>query len=147
MATQVFKDPYLFDFLGTADPRKEREVEQALTDHIQKFLLEMGAGFAFVGRQVLLEVGDQDFYLDLLFYHLKLRRFVVVELKCVPFDPGFVGQLNLYLIKYHSTRIHKARTHIICHYLLVLMRNFRLNHAISNFLIVQTHGEKLSLLV
>jgi predicted nuclease of restriction endonuclease-like (RecB) superfamily len=97
MATQVFKDPYLFDFLGTADPRKEREVEQALTDHIQKFLLEMGAGFAFVGRQVLLEVGDQDFYLDLLFYHLKLRRFVVVELKCVPFDPGFVGQLNLYL--------------------------------------------------
>ena len=97
MAAQVFKDPYLFDFLGTADPRKEREVEQALVDHIQKFLLEMGAGFAFVGRQVLLEVDDQDFYLDLLFYHLKLRRFVVVELKAVPFDPGFVGRLNLYL--------------------------------------------------
>ncbi|PIP40104.1 MAG: hypothetical protein COX19_06470 [Desulfobacterales bacterium CG23_combo_of_CG06-09_8_20_14_all_51_8] len=97
MAAQVFKDPYLFDFLGTDDPRKEREVEQALVDHIQKFFLEMGAGFAFVGRQVLLEVGDQDFYLDLLFYHLKLRCFVVVELKAVPFDPGFVGQLNLYL--------------------------------------------------
>ena len=80
MAAQIFKDPYLFDFLGTADPRKEREVEQALVDHIQKFLLEMGAGFAFVGRQVLLEVDDQDFYLDLLFYHLKLRCFVVVEL-------------------------------------------------------------------
>jgi len=97
MASQVFKDPYLFDFLGTADPRREREVEQALVDHIQKFLLELGAGFAFVGRQVLLEVGDRDFYIDLLFYHLKLRCFVVVELKAVPFDPAFVGQLNLYL--------------------------------------------------
>ncbi|GAB7015843.1 PDDEXK nuclease domain-containing protein [Methanogenium cariaci] len=97
MASQVFKDPYLFDFLGTADPRKEREVEQALVDHVQSFLLEMGSGFAFVGRQVLLEVGDRDFYVDLLFYHLKLRRFVVVELKAVSFDPAFVGQLNLYL--------------------------------------------------
>ncbi|MBN1323345.1 MAG: DUF1016 family protein [Methanotrichaceae archaeon] len=97
MAAQVFKDPYLFDFLGTADPRKEREIEVALVDHIQRFLLELGAGFAFVGRQVLLEVGNRDFYLDLLFYHLRLRRFVVVELKAVPFDPGFVGQMNLYL--------------------------------------------------
>jgi predicted nuclease of restriction endonuclease-like (RecB) superfamily len=97
MAGQVFKDPYLFDFLGTADPRREREVEQALVDHIQRFLLELGTGFAFVGRQVLLEVGDQDFYVDLLFYHLKLRCYVVIELKAVPFEPGFVGQLNLYL--------------------------------------------------
>ena len=97
MAAQVFKDPYLFDFLGTADPRREREVEQALTDHIQRFLLELGAGFAFMGRQVHLEVESQDFYLDLLFYHVKLRCYVVVELKAVPFDPAFVGQLNLYL--------------------------------------------------
>jgi predicted nuclease of restriction endonuclease-like (RecB) superfamily len=97
MAAQVFKDPYLFDFLGTADPRKEREVEQALVDHIQRFLLELGAGFAFVGKQVLLEVGNRDFYIDLLFYHLQLRCFVVVELKALPFDPAFVGQLNLYL--------------------------------------------------
>ncbi|OGV68209.1 MAG: hypothetical protein A2498_15050 [Lentisphaerae bacterium RIFOXYC12_FULL_60_16] len=97
MAAQVFKDPYLFDFLGTADPRREREVEQALVDHIQRFLLELGAGFAFVGRQVYLEVGSKDFFLDLLFYHLKLRRFVVVELKAVPFDPGFAGKMNLYL--------------------------------------------------
>jgi predicted nuclease of restriction endonuclease-like (RecB) superfamily len=97
MATQVFKDPYLFDFLGTADPRREREVEQALVDHIQQFLLELGTGFAFVGRQVHLEVGDEDFYLDLLFYHLKLRRYVIIELKAVPFAPGFVGQLNMYL--------------------------------------------------
>jgi predicted nuclease of restriction endonuclease-like (RecB) superfamily len=97
MASQIFKDPYLFDFLGTADPRREREVEQALVDHIQRFLLELGTGFAFVGRQVLLEVGDQDFHIDLLFYHLKLRSYVVIELKAVPFEPAFVGQLNLYL--------------------------------------------------
>ena len=97
MAVQVFKDPYLFDFLGTADPRREREVEQALVDNIQHFLLELGTGFAFVGRQVHLEVGDSDFYLDLLFYHLKLRCYIVVELKAVSFDPGFVGTLNLYL--------------------------------------------------
>jgi len=97
MATQIFKDPYLFDFLGTADPRREREVEQALTDHVQKFLLELGAGFAFVGRQVHLEFSSQDYYIDLLFYHLKLRCYVVVELKAVPFDPGFVGKLNMYL--------------------------------------------------
>lgn len=97
MAAQVFKDPYLFDFLGTADPRREGEVEQALVDHIQRFLLELGAGFAFVGRQVHLEIGSQDFYLDLLFYHLKLRRYVVVELKAVPFNPDFAGKMNLYL--------------------------------------------------
>lgn len=97
MAAQVFKDPYLFDFLGTADPRREREIEQALVDHIQRFLLELGTGFAFMGRQVHLEVGTNDYYLDLLFYHVKLRCYVVVELKAVPFDPAFVGQMNLYL--------------------------------------------------
>ena len=97
MAAQLFKDPYLFDFLGTADPRREAEVEQALVDHIQKFLLELGTGFAFVGRQVRLEVGDEDYPLDLLFYHLKLRRYVVIELKARSFTPGDVGQLNLYL--------------------------------------------------
>jgi len=97
LAAQVFEDPYLFDFLGTADLRREREIEQALVDHIQRFLLELGSGFAFVGRQVPLEVGDQDFLVDLLFYHVKLRCYVVIELKAVPFDPAFVGQLNLYL--------------------------------------------------
>jgi predicted nuclease of restriction endonuclease-like (RecB) superfamily len=97
MAAQIFKDPYLFDFLGTADPRREREVEQALVDHIQRFLLELGAGFAFVGRQVHLEFASADYYIDLLFYHLKLRCYVVVELKAVPFDPAFVGTLNMYL--------------------------------------------------
>jgi predicted nuclease of restriction endonuclease-like (RecB) superfamily len=97
LAAQLFKDPYLFDFLGTADPRREAEVEQALVDHIQKFLLELGTGFAFVGRQVPLEIGGEDYPLDLLFYHLKLRRYVVIELKARAFTPGDVGQLNLYL--------------------------------------------------
>ena len=97
LAAQVFKDPYLFDFLGTADPRREREVEQALVDHIQRFLLELGSGFAFVGRQVHLEFASHDYYLDLLFYHLKLRCYVVIELKAVPFEPGFAGQMNMYL--------------------------------------------------
>jgi predicted nuclease of restriction endonuclease-like (RecB) superfamily len=97
MAAQVFKDPYLFDFIGTADPRREREVEQALVDHVQKFLLELGAGFAFIGRQVHLEFSSADYYLDLLFYHLKLRCYVVVELKAVPFEPEFVGKLNMYM--------------------------------------------------
>lgn len=96
-AAQVFKDPYLFDFLGTADPRQEHEVEASLVAHVERFLLELGSGFAFVGRQVPLEVGGDDFKLDLLFYHFKLRRFVVVELKAVKFDPGMVGQLHMYL--------------------------------------------------
>ena len=97
MAVQVFKDPYLFDFLGTDAPRREAELEQGLVAHIQKFLLELGQGFAFVGRQVHLEIGDDDFYLDLLFYHLKLRRYVVIELKARKFQPGDGAQLGMYM--------------------------------------------------
>lgn len=97
MTAQVFKDPYVFDFLGTADPRREAELEQKLIDHIQQFLLELGQGFAFVGRQVAMEVGGSDFKLDLLFYHLKLRCYVVIELKAGKFEPGHVSQLNFYL--------------------------------------------------
>ena len=97
MTAQIFKDPYIFDFLGTADPRREAELEQKLIDHIQQFLLELGQGFAFVGRQVHLEIGDSDFYLDLLFYHLRLRCYVVIELKAGKFEPGHVSQLNMYL--------------------------------------------------
>lgn len=97
MAAQVFKDPYLFDFLGTAAPRREADLERGLVDHIQKFLLELGQGFAFVGRQVHLEIGNEDFYLDLLFYHLKLRRYVVIELKARKFEPGDGAQLGMYM--------------------------------------------------
>lgn len=96
-ATQIFKDPYLFDFLGTDTPRRERELENGLMVHVQKFLLELGQGFAFVGRQVHLELGDQDYYLDLLFYHLKLRRYVVLELKARAFEPGDGVQLGMYM--------------------------------------------------
>lgn len=96
-AAEVFKDPYLFDFLGATDLHRERQVEQALVNHIQRFMLELGSGFAFVGRQMRLQVADQDYFLDLLFYHLKLRCFVAVELKAAPFEAAFVGQLNLYL--------------------------------------------------
>ena len=97
MASQIFKDPYIFDFLGTDDPRREAELEQKLIDHIEAFLLELGQGFAFVGRQVHLEVGNDDFYVDLLFYHLKLRCYVVIELKAGKFQAGHVSQLNMYM--------------------------------------------------
>jgi predicted nuclease of restriction endonuclease-like (RecB) superfamily len=97
LAQQTLKDPYLFDFLTIADDAREREVEQALIDHVQKFLLELGVGFAFVGRQVHLDVGGEDFYVDLLFYHLKLRCYVVVDLKAVAFKPEFAGKMTFYL--------------------------------------------------
>ncbi len=97
MASQIFKDPYAFDFLGTAEPRREAELEQKLIEHLEKFLLELGQGFAFVGRQVHMEVGNDDFYIDLLFYHLKLRCYVVVELKAGKFQAGHVSQLNMYM--------------------------------------------------
>jgi predicted nuclease of restriction endonuclease-like (RecB) superfamily len=95
-ARDIFKDPYLFDYIGTDGARRERDIEQSLTDHIEKFLLELGQGFAFVGRQVRLEVGETEHILDLLFYHLKLRCYVVIELKACEFEAGFIGQLNLY---------------------------------------------------
>jgi predicted nuclease of restriction endonuclease-like (RecB) superfamily len=96
MAVQIFKDPYIFDFVGTAEARRENEVERALVDHIEKFLMELGHGFAFVGRQMCLEVGGDEFFIDLLFYHLKLRCFIVVELKARDFEPGDVSQLSFY---------------------------------------------------
>lgn len=97
MATQIFKDPYLFDFLGTDVPRREAELERGLMAHIQKFLLELGQGFAFIGQQVHLELGGEDFYLDLLFYHLKLRCHIVIELKARDFEPGDGAQLGMYM--------------------------------------------------
>ena len=96
-AAEVIKDPYSFDFLTLGPDAAERELERALLDHIRKFLLELGAGFAFVGQQVHLEVGDEDFYLDLLFYHLRLRCFVVIDLKAKPFKPEYAGKMNFYL--------------------------------------------------
>lgn len=97
LAQQTLKDPYIFDFLSLTAERKERDLEQALTQHISQFLLELGTGFAFVGKQVHLEVGGDDFYLDLLFYHLKMRCYFVIELKTSEFKPEHLGQLNFYL--------------------------------------------------
>ena len=97
LATQTLKDPYLFDFLTLAQDYKEKDLEDQLVKHITQFLLELGAGFAFVGRQYHLEVGGEDYYIDLLFYHLKLKSYIVVELKTVEFQPEFAGKLNFYL--------------------------------------------------
>jgi predicted nuclease of restriction endonuclease-like (RecB) superfamily len=97
LAAQLLKDPYFFDFLTLEKPFHERELETGLLHHLQAFLVELGAGFAFVGRQVHMEVGDDDFYIDLLFYHLKLRSFVVVDLKVGPFKAEYAGKMNFYL--------------------------------------------------
>lgn len=106
LARQSLKDPYLFDFLTLRDEAAERDLEAGLVDHIQKFLLELGAGFAFVGRQMPLVVGDDDYYLDLLFYHLKLRCFVVIDLKMRKFTPEDAGKMNFYLTAVDSQVKH-----------------------------------------
>lgn len=97
LAHQMIKDPYTFDFMPAASGYREKDLEQGLLDHIQKFLVELGVGFAFVGRQVPFEIGGKDYYLDLLFYHLRLRCYVVIELKAGEFKPEFAGKLNFYL--------------------------------------------------
>lgn len=97
LATQLLKDPYKFDFLSLSKEHNERELELGLIEHITQFLLELGAGFAYIGRQVLLQVGERDFFLDLLFYHTRLHCYVVVELKTTDFEPEFAGKLNFYL--------------------------------------------------
>ncbi|MFH1824258.1 MAG: PDDEXK nuclease domain-containing protein [Candidatus Firestonebacteria bacterium] len=97
LAQQTIKDPYVFDFLNITQDVKELELHKGLVQHITKFLLELGAGFAFVGSQHHIEVSGKDFYIDLLFYHLKLRCYVIVELKTGEFKPEYAGQLNFYL--------------------------------------------------
>lgn len=108
LAQQTLKDPYLFDFFSVGQEATERDIENALVEHITRFLLELGAGFAYVGRQVHLEVGGEDFYLDLLFYHLKLRCYVVIELKAVAFKPEYAGKLNFYLSAVDATMKHES---------------------------------------
>lgn len=96
LATQALKDPYIFDFLTLEEPFHERELETGLLVHVQKFLLELGQGFAFVGRQYQVEVGEEDFYIDLLFYHIRLRCFIVIDLKKGPFKAEYAGKMNFY---------------------------------------------------
>lgn len=108
LVQQALKDPYIFDFLTLEEPFHERELETGLIKHLEKFLIELGQGFAFVGRQYHVDVGDNDFYIDLLFYHLKLRCFVVIELKKGPFKPDYAGKMNFYcnviddFLKHHA---------------------------------------------
>lgn len=97
LAQETFKSPYIFDFLKLGEESLERDIEDALTEQIKKFLLELGTGFSFVGKQVHLDVGGDDFYIDLLFFHINLNRYVVIELKAGDFKPGHAGQLNFYL--------------------------------------------------
>ena len=97
LAQQTLKDPYVFDFLTLTKEYNERELEQGLVEHVTHFLLELGAGFAYIGRQVPLEVGERDFFIDLLFYHVRLHCYVVIELKIVDFEPEHAGKLNFYI--------------------------------------------------
>jgi predicted nuclease of restriction endonuclease-like (RecB) superfamily len=108
LARELLKDPYKFDFLSLGEEYLEKDLENALIEHITKFLLELGAGFSYVGRQYHLEVGGEDFYIDLLFYHLKLRCFVVLELKTGRFVPEYASKLNFYLNVVDDTLKHKA---------------------------------------
>ena len=108
MVKQMFKDPYLLDFTGADGNSREKEIEDGLTQHITNFLLELGQGFSFVGRQVHLEMDGHDYYIDMLFYHLQLRRFVVIELKAVPFTPEMMGQLAFYQTVVDHTLRHET---------------------------------------
>ncbi len=107
LAREITKDPYNFDFLTLANDYSEHDVQKGLLDHISKFLMELGAGFAYMGKQVQLEVGGRDFYLDLLFYHTLLHCYVVIELKVVEFEPEHAGKLNFY-IKAIDEQLRKA---------------------------------------
>jgi predicted nuclease of restriction endonuclease-like (RecB) superfamily len=97
LAQQLIKDPYNFDFLTLGPDVQERDLERSLIEHVRDFMLELGKGFAFVGSQYYLEIGNQDFFLDLLFYHLRLRCYVVIDLKIEEFKPEFAGKMNFYL--------------------------------------------------
>jgi predicted nuclease of restriction endonuclease-like (RecB) superfamily len=108
LAQQIIKDPYNFDFLTLTENYKERELEQGLIRHVTRFLIELGAGFAYMGKQVPLQVGERDFFLDLLFYHTKLHCYVVIELKTGDFEPEFAGKLNFYIKAVDEQRRQKG---------------------------------------
>lgn len=130
LAQQLMKDPYNFDFLTLTAEAQEREIETGLVEHIQKFLVELGIGFAFVGRQYPLDIGGKDYRIDLLFYHLKLRCFVVIDLKGGEFKPEYAGKMNFYLAAVDDTLKHatdqpsiglilcKSKTEVVVEYAL-----------------------------
>ena len=106
-ANEIMKDPYVFDFIHLEPDAKESELERALLRHLRQFLIELGRGFAFVGSQCRLQVGKEEFFLDLLFYHLRLRRYIVIDLKTVSFRPEFAGKMNFYLTAVDEQLRHK----------------------------------------
>jgi predicted nuclease of restriction endonuclease-like (RecB) superfamily len=108
LAQEATKDPYYFDFLELKDAHVEKDVEDGLLDRIEKFMRELGQGFTFYGRQVHLEVGGKDFYIDLLFYNVKLRCYYVIELKAIDFKPEFAGKMNFYLTAVDETLKHQT---------------------------------------
>ena len=97
LANYLLKDPYIFDVAGTKELADERDIEKQLVEHVTRYLLEMGNGFAFVAKQKHFQVGDSDFYADLILYSIKLHAYIVVELKATPFKPEYAGQLNFYM--------------------------------------------------
>jgi len=152
LAQQLIKDPYNFDFLTLTKEARERDLERGLLEHLRQFLIELGVGFAFVGSQVPLEVGGEDFKLDLLFYHLKLRCFVVIDLKMTPFKPEYAGKMNFYLAAVDDRLRHpddqpsiglvlcKAKNRIIAEYAL---RNVATPIGISEFRHLEQLPEQL----
>jgi predicted nuclease of restriction endonuclease-like (RecB) superfamily len=152
LAVQLLKDPYNFDFLTLGQEAHERDLERGLIDHIREFLLELGVGFAFVGSQYYMEVGGQDFYLDLLFYHLRLRAYVVIELKVTEFKPEYAGKMNFYLSAVDDLLRHehdqpsigiilcKTKNKVVAEYAL---RDTQKPISVSSFQLTESLPEKL----
>ena len=152
LARQTLKDPYIFDFLSLGEEAQEREIEKELTKHITKFLLELGAGFSFVGSQYPFEVSGKDYYIDLLFYHLKLRCYIIIELKAGEFKPEYAGKLNFYLsavdkiLKHEDDKpsigiiLCKSKDRIIAEYAL---KDMSKPIGVSEYKIVHSIPEKL----
>jgi predicted nuclease of restriction endonuclease-like (RecB) superfamily len=152
LARQLLKDPYNFDFLTLTAEAQERDLEQGLLAHLRQFLIELGVGFAFVGSQVPLEVGGEDYRLDLLFYHLKLRCYVVIDLKMTPFRPEYAGKMNFYLAAVDDLLRHaqdqpsiglilcKSKNRIVAEYAL---RNTATPMGIAEFSLLENLPEQL----
>ena len=152
LAQDITKDPYNFDFLTLGDDARERDLERGLLDHLRQFLLELGVGFAFVGSQYRLPVGNQDFFIDLLFYHLKLRAYVVIDLKMKAFEPEFAGKMNFYLSAVNNLLRHsddqpsigiilcKTKERIVAEYAL---RDINQPIGISEYRLAESLPEKL----
>ncbi len=133
LAQQATKDPYLFDFIALSDEVLERDIENQLTEHIQKFLLELGQGFAFVGRQYPIKAGKKDLYIDLLFYHLHLRCYIIVELKAKEFDSKDAGQMSVYLSAVDDLLRHEGDNPSIGMILCRTKDNVFVEYALRNF--------------